>query len=332
MPPLSRRGVAARMIGASLAAAFTGTAAAVPVAADAPADAPSATPPAAPLPVVIRRRVGRFEVSFLLDGYIDFPYALFTGIAPDVLEGAARALHVARPTGIRAGFTQWLIRDGRHTVLVDAGPSGSVSPTSGWLPRTLAALGVRPEQVDAVVATHLHVDHIAGLVAGGRRVFANAEVFADRRDVAHFTDPAAAAAAPELLASSFRAASDLVRLYPRLQRIDGVRTIVPGVTTFDLAGHTPGQIGVRIEDGGESLLLVSDMLFHPGLHPGRPGIGILFEQDPAAAEASRARFFAEAAAEGLLLAATHMPFPGVGRIVRSGEGLAWLPADFDYAA
>lgn len=320
MPQLNRRTLGAAMLASTLGAGLTSS----PMR----ADAASAAPP----PVVVRRRVGRFEVSFLLDGYIDFPYALFTGIAPDVLEGAARGLHIARPTGVRTGFTQWLIRDERHTVLVDAGPAGTVSATSGRLPRALEALGVRPDAVSAVVATHLHVDHIAGLVAGGQRVFRNAEVFADRRDVAHFTDPAKAAAAPDLLKSSFRAASELVRLYPRLQRIDGARTILPGVTTFDLAGHTPGQIGVRIEDGGESLLLVADMLFHPGLHPARPGIGILFEQDRAAADASRARFFDQAASEGALLAATHMPYPGVGRIVRAGNSLAWQPADFDYAA
>lgn len=322
MLPLRRR-----LLGTALLA--TPLLGAAPLAAN-PAVAPAAAP-AAP-PTIVRRRVGRFEVSFLLDGWIDFPYAIFSGIAPEALEQAARGLHVARPTGIRSGFTQWLIRDGRHTVLVDAGPAGTVSPTTGRLPQALAALGVRPEQVDAVIATHLHVDHVAGLVAGGRRVFPEAEVFADRRDVAHFTDPAKAAAAPELLRSSFAAAEALVRLYPRLQRVDGTRSIVPGVSTFDLAGHTPGQVGVRIEDGGESLLLVSDMLFHPGLHPANPGMGILFEQDPAAVAASRARFFDRMASEGALIAATHMPYPGVGRIVRTGAGLAWLAADFDYAA
>lgn len=320
MTSLSRR-----LFGAALLA--------TPLAGGAPVAANATTAPAAAAPpTVIRRRVGRFEVSFLLDGYIDFPYALFTGIGPDALQGAARGLHIARPTGVRSGFTQWLIRDGRHTILVDAGPAGTVSPTSGRLPRALAALGVEPAQVEVVIATHLHVDHIAGLVAGGRRVFPNAEVFADRRDVAHFTDPAKAAAAPDLLKSSFQATSDLVRLYPRLQRVDGARTVIPGVTTFDLAGHTPGQVGVRIEDGGDSLLLVADMLFHPGLHPAHPGIGILFEQDRAAADASRARFFDQAASEGAPLAATHMPFPGVGRIMRTSGGLTWLPADFDYAA
>jgi glyoxylase-like metal-dependent hydrolase (beta-lactamase superfamily II) len=311
-----------RLLGASLLAA--------PLASAVPAAAGAAA--ASSLPTVARRRVGRFEVSFISDGHLDFPYGVFTGIDRPTLEGAARRLHVARPDGIRSGFTVWLIRDGRRTVLVDAGPAGMPGPTTGRLPAALAALGLRPEGVDAVVVTHLHFDHAAGLVAGNRRVFPDAEVFVDRRDVAHFTDPARAAAAPELLRSSFETADRLVRLYPRLQRIDGAREIIPGVSTFDLSGHTPGQIGLRIEDGGESLLLASDMLLHPGLHPANPGIGLAFEGDPVAVAASRARFFDQLAADGTPVAATHMPFPGVGRVIRSGGGLAWLPADWDYAA
>jgi glyoxylase-like metal-dependent hydrolase (beta-lactamase superfamily II) len=145
-----------------------------------------------------------------------------------------------------------------------------------------------------------------------------------------FTDPSIEARAPEITKSSFAAAQQLVRLYPRLQQIDGDREIIRGISVFDLSGHTPGQIGVRIEDGGQSLNLVSDMLFHPAAHPALPGFGIIFEMDKAAADASRARFFPKAAEEKALLAATHMPFPGVGRIVKDGNSLKWLAADWSY--
>ena len=97
-----------------------------------------------------------------------------------------------------------------------------------------------------------------------------------------------------------------------------------------ISGHTPGHIGVRIEDGGPSLVLVADMLFHPAAHPALPSLGILFEQDKAAADASRAQFFRRAAEEQALLAATHMPFPGLGRIVADGGNLRWMPADLSY--
>lgn len=289
----------------------------------------SETTPASIIPHA-RLNIGRFEVTFLSDGFIDFPFALFTGATPEQVEQAAASHFAARPTGIRAGFTVWLIRDGEQLILVDTGPAGTVSKTSGRLPAALAAIGVNPASIDAVIVTHMHVDHIAGLVAGGRPSFPRAEIYIDQRDVAHFTDAAMASNAPDLLKSSFAKAQEVVSLYPRLQRIDGERQIVRGISTVDLAGHTPGHIGVRIEDDGQSLMLVADMLFHPAAHPALPGLGILFEHDKVAADASRARFFQRAADEKTFLSATHMPFPGLGRIVKDCSNLRWMAADWNY--
>lgn len=288
-----------------------------------------------PTPVIplMRLKVGRFEVTFLSDGYVDLPFEVFTGAPPEQVQQVAAGFFAAGPKGIRAAFTVWLIRDGDRYILVDAGPAGEgIAKDSGRLPKALAAIGIAPDAIDAVIVTHMHFDHISGLVAGGKRSYRNAEVYVDRRDVSHFTDPAIANAAPELLKSSFAKSAEVAKLYPNLQRIDGERQIVRGVSTFDLSGHTPGQSGVRIEDGGESLLLVADMLFHPAAHPTLPGIGILFEHDKAAADAARAKFFQFAAEEKVLLAATHMPFPGIGRIVKDGANLRWMPADWNYDA
>ncbi|MCC2688774.1 MAG: beta-lactamase superfamily domain protein [Rhizobiaceae bacterium] len=303
----------------------------LPVLATLPSAALARAPrgPAKPVMPLARLDVGRFEVTFLSDGFIDFPFALFTGATADEVERLSAAHFVARKTGVRRGFTAWLIRDGDQLMLVDSGPAGTVSKTSGRLPSALAAIGVRPEMIDAVIVTHMHVDHIAGLVSGGRANFANAEVYVDRREVAHFTDPAKGAAAPDLLKSSFATAQQLVRLYPRLQRIDGERQITRGISTIDLSGHTPGQLGLRIEDSGQSLLIVSDMIFHPA-HPVLPTLGLLFEADKAAADAARMRFFPRAAEAKALLAATHMPFPGLGRIVKDGGTPRWLAADWEY--
>jgi glyoxylase-like metal-dependent hydrolase (beta-lactamase superfamily II) len=285
----------------------------------------------APLPVtpLAQIKIGRFTVTALADGYADMPYSYFPGRTPEQVEAAAKAQHTARPSGVRFLFNQYLVEDGSSRILIDAGPAGSLGQT-GLLPAALAVRGLKPGDIDAVIVTHLHQDHMGGLIAGGRQVFPKAEIYADRRDIAYWTDPAKQAGAADYLQTSFRYAADLVRLYPKLQATEGNHAIKRGISLVDLTGHTPGHIGVRIEDGPDSLIMVSDMLF-PVVHPGMgTDVFFLFEQDRAAAQAMRDRFLPRAAADGTLIAATHMPFPGLGRIVSDAGRLRWQPADWAY--
>ncbi|MFT8245013.1 MBL fold metallo-hydrolase [Roseomonas sp. BN140053] len=319
MTGLSRR---AFTLGLPLGTLAAGTLPLLGRAGSAAAAGPAAVTPQAQI------RIGRFTVTALADGYADMPYSYFPGRAAAQVEQAARAQFVAQPGGVRFLFNQYLIEDGERRILIDAGPAGSLGQT-GLLPQALAALGLRPEQIDAVIVTHMHQDHIGGLVAGGRNSFPNAELFIDRRDVAHWTDPAKRNGAPDYLQPSFRLSAEVVRLYPRLQATDGERQITRGVSVVDLTGHTPGHVGVRIEDGGNSLTMVSDMVF-PVVHPGATDVNFIMEQDHAAAQAMRTRFFPRAAEEGALIAATHMAFPGLGRILPDNGSLRWQPADWAY--
>jgi glyoxylase-like metal-dependent hydrolase (beta-lactamase superfamily II) len=323
MTTVSRRTFALGLPAASLAAGsvpFVSSAAAQARAALAKTVSPTA-----------QIKIGRFTVTVLSDGYADMPFAYFTGRSPQEIEAAANAQFAAKPVGIRLMFNQYLVDGGERRILIDAGPAGRLGHT-GRLPDALAAIGVPPESIGAVIVTHMHQDHLGGLIAGERRNFGQAEVYIDRRDVAHWTDRAKRAAAPDFLKSTFDAAAEVIRQYPKLQAIDGEREIVRGVSTIDLTGHTPGHIGVRVEDGGQSLLMASDMLFHPAVHPAFEDVGFVFEQDRAAARAMRARFFPRAAEEKALIAATHMPFPGLGRIVSDNGGLRWLAAEWAYQA
>ena len=291
------------------------------------AQAIAASPSSVSVTPLAQIRVGRFTVTALTDGFTDMPFGYFPGRSAEQVETAAKTAFAAKPGGIRFMFNQYLIDDGERRILIDAGPGGSLGQT-GQLPRALNTLGLAPEQIDAVVVTHMHQDHIGGLVVGGRQNFPKAEIYVDRRDVAHWTDPAKQAGAPDYLQNSFRLSADLVRLYPKIQAIDGEREIMRGVSIIDLTGHTPGHVGVRVADAGQSLIMVSDMLF-PVVHPVMgTDVNFLFEQDRPAAQAMRARFFPRAAEEGALIAATHMPFPGLGRIVTDRGQLRWLAADW----
>lgn len=329
MPQLSRRafarGLPLGLIGGTLLGGGLIT--------DSPAPAFGATPATAGTPAtpdsvtpLAQIRIGRFTVTALTDGYADMPYTFFPGRSAAEVEQAATAQFTARPSGVRFLFNQYLVEDGGHRILIDAGPAGSIGQT-GALPEALGALGLQRDQIDAVIVTHMHQDHMGGLIVGGTNNYPKAELYIDRRDVTHWTDPAKRNGAPDYLQTSFRMADEVVRLYPKLQAIDGEREIVRGVSIVDLTGHTPGHIGVRIEDGGQSLIMVSDMIF-PVVHPGATDVFFLFEQDRAAAKAMRDRFFPRAASEGALIAATHMPFPGLGRVVKDRGQMRWQVADW----
>ncbi|MGM4878943.1 MBL fold metallo-hydrolase [Rhizobium sp. 62_C5_N11_2] len=324
MPQLSRRAFAGALplglIGGSLLGGGLLGDSAARAATQEAAKAPVAMNPFAQI------RIGRFTVTALTDGYADMPYDYFPGRSAPEVERAASAQFTARPSGVRFLFNQYLVEDGERRILIDAGAAGSIGQT-GQLPQALAALGLKPDKIDAVIVTHMHQDHMGGLVLGGKNNYPGAELYIDRRDITHWTDPAKRSGAPEYLQTSFSMAEEVVRLYPRLQAIDGEREIMRGVSIVDLTGHTPGHIGVRVEDGGKSMIMVSDMIF-PVVHPAATDVFFLFEQDRAAAKAMRDRFFPRAASEGALIAATHMPFPGLGRVVADHGEMRWQVADW----
>jgi glyoxylase-like metal-dependent hydrolase (beta-lactamase superfamily II) len=185
----------------------------------------------------------------------------------------------------------------------------------------LAAAGVAPAEVDAVLMTHLHIDHVGGLLsADGAPAFPNADLLIAAPEAAFWFDPANAAAAPEAAKPAFDLAVRMTAPYgDRLHRF-GAGEPVPGIEAVPLYGHTPGHTGYALGSGDHKLLIWGDVFHFPDIESRQPGVGIPFDSDPAMAIATRQRILETAARERFLVAGMHMHFPAFARIAAAGDG------------
>lgn len=201
-------------------------------------------------------QVGRFTVTGLSDGVLVPLPPVQPDVAPDELSVLFEA-GGADPATFEVPVNAFLVRSEDRTVLIDAGGELLGFPTLGRLGANLRAMGVAPEDIDVLLLTHLHVDHIGGMIgADGAPVFTNADVVLTEAEHAFWHDDAVMAAVPAEQRGMFRLARDAVGAYgARVERIAGEAEVLPGITSVPLPGHTPGHTGFRIADGDESLLV-----------------------------------------------------------------------------
>ena len=216
-------------------------------------------------------------------------------------------------------------------VLIDAGGGTALGPTAGRLARGLARVGVAPADIAAVVITHAHGDHVAGLLgADGAAAFPGARVFvaadeaafweSDRQDWTGSRVPPEGRTQATTTARKF-----LSGVGTRLQRASAGATLLPGVTYVPTPGHTPGHQAVRLTIGGETLLHIGDAVHQYALQFPRPDWTMAFDTRPAQAVTTRRTLFASAAAERTRVLGYHLPFPGLGHVRAAGQGYAWVP-------
>ena len=315
---LSRRGVLMAAAGAGLALPATLAAGA----------AHAADPAVSPF----RRAIGGATVTPLLDGFFDVETGYWAGIAAADVAAAAHAAFLDPAAPIRIGIAAWLVRVGGRMVLVDAGAGELFGASGGRLLAALAADGVTPADIDAVLIGHMHADHIGGLLAGGRPAFPRAELIVAEADHRFWTDLAMASRAPEGIRGWFEAARAVVDAHAgRITLVSDGASPVPGFAAVALPGPTPGHTGWRLESGGETVLFWSDTALVAPVQFARPDAMLVFDADPDAARASRLRAFGEAAEARSLVAGTHLPFPGFGHVARQDGAFAWVPAVWPYA-
>jgi glyoxylase-like metal-dependent hydrolase (beta-lactamase superfamily II) len=272
--------------------------------------------------------LGGFRVTALLDGYGqgDGPHPIFGQDQPaEAVQELARA-NFLPPDRMENSYTPVLVDTGEAVILFDTGNVPGRQPTAALLVDQLRAAGYGPDQVDVVVLTHMHGDHIGGLMRDGQPTFPNARYVTGQVEYDFWAADERLSGATEQGATLFRA--NMMPLAEKTTFLADEGEVVPGIRAVAAFGHSPGHMAYHIESDGQRLLLWADTANHYVMSVQRPDWHVRFDMDKEAAVATRRRILDMAAADRLLVSGYHMPFPALGFIEPSGESFRWVPVSY----
>jgi glyoxylase-like metal-dependent hydrolase (beta-lactamase superfamily II) len=287
-----------------------------------------------------RIMVGDVEVVCLSDATVDYPWPLaelFPGVADEAWEPFRARYPTAfgTPTVWRSWYRCFLVRSPRDTLLFDTGmgPTGSpmagVFGTAGRLQDEIRAAGIGPDDVDVVVLSHLHPDHVGGnLRRDGEDVqlaFPHARYLVNQADWTAFHDVEVQRHFP--FAFVDQTITPLETL-GALELVAGDHAVTEAVTLLAAPGHTPGHMTARVRSRGAQALLVADAFLHPA-QVTEPDWSSMFDMDPDEDRRTRHKLLDELESQNLLFAASHFPQPSFGRIVRRDDRRYWQPLEAD---
>lgn len=310
------------------------TAALAAGAALAPVAMPVSARAAAPLagkqaPSFYRCKVGADEITVIHDGARSFPMpdTFVKNVSKDEALAAAEAAYM--PKGmVTVPFNPTVVNTGSKLVLIDSGYGPNIGPTVGLLPANMAAAGIDPKQIDIIVLSHLHPDHINGIrAADGSLAFPQAEIKVPALDWAFWNDEGNMSRAQGFMVDYFK---NFHRVFDsikdKLTKYEWGQEVGPGITALDTRGHTPGHTSFAVASGSDKVLIQSDVSNIPELFLRHPDWQVMFDIDPQQATVTRHKFYDMAAAEKATIIGFHFAFPSVGHVEKDGNDYRLVPA------
>jgi glyoxylase-like metal-dependent hydrolase (beta-lactamase superfamily II) len=262
-----------------------------------------------------RFKLGSFEVTILHVGgsVVENVQSTF-GVGAPVEEFRALAEANFLPADKSfSAFAPVVVNTGAELVLFDTGISAN-----GLIP-ALEAAGLRADQIDLVVLTHLHPDHIGGLKTGDAPTFPNARIMLGRVEYDYW--------AP---LNNAQVKANVTPLIDKATFLKGNDAVARGITTVEAFGHTPGHLAFLLESGGQKLMITGDAANHPVFSLARPDWVVRFDVDKAMAAQTRRVLFGRLADERIPFTGYHMPGAALGYVAREGDGFRYTPATYQF--
>jgi len=279
-------------------------------------------------PSFYRYKVGDFEVTALNEGVVRNATPANMAVnkqLPEIQKALSDAFlstdHVINQ------FNIIVVNTGKNLVLIDSGFGDNGAPTGGSLVANMQAAGIDPKNIDTLLVSHFHGDHISGIRAkAGAANFPNAEVMVPAAEWQFWNDASNQAKVIDAFKPGF---GNVKRVFDPIakdvKQYEHGKELVPGITAVDARGHSPGHTAFVVASGNGKLLVTSDTVNHQILIR-NPEWSLWADMDAAMAASARKRLLDMAATDKIQIAAYHLPFPSTGFITKQGSGYEFHPA------
>jgi glyoxylase-like metal-dependent hydrolase (beta-lactamase superfamily II) len=278
----------------------------------------------APTPIA-GYKLGSFEINTLHDGAVSLtePQKTFAMNVDADTFSAVNAQNFLPDDSFQISFTPTLVNTGSELILFDTGNGDGARPGRGNMRAALMNAGYTPEQVDVVVLTHMHPDHIGGLLEGGAPAFPNARYVTGQKEYDFW-----AAMDAEANGVTKLMATHVKPLAEKTTFLEDGGSVVSGITAMAAHGHTPGHMIYLMESDGKQLALTADLANHYVWSLAHPEWEVRFDMDKEAAAETRKTVLGMLASDKIPFVGYHMPFPAVGYVDTNGDGFRYVPASY----
>jgi len=274
-----------------------------------------------------RMKVGDFEITALLDGTAPQNLdELLKGAKPGEIKDVMAA-H-GETSIMNCDVNAYLINTGNKLILIDAGTGDAYGPSLGHLTERLKEAGYSPDQIDAVLLTHCHMDHIGGLLLGDKIVFPNADVYISKKEADYYLNPLNKEKAPEAMKRFFDGA--IQKLEPlakarKLKTFEFGKELFPGITAVPGLGHTAGHTFYVVKSKGQKIVFWGDIVLSDLVQFADLKVTSIYDYQDEVASETRNKALSDAAKAKYWVAVSHIVFPGIGKIIKKGQGYRFIP-------